>query len=292
MTYIERILRAVDYIESNLDNHISYEEAASRAFLSRFYFQRIFKALAGEAVGQYIRKRRLSEAGRALLTTSKPIIEIAMTYGFESQESFTRAFSKLFDTTPGRFRRAARLDEGRLKRPIDKVFLENLKGGTSMKPKFIEKGDFTIVGLASYFSKATTSEIPPLWCKFVQRMGELKNASPTVLYGFCDQPKDVPEDKEFRYMACMEVEDKNAAVPDGLTAIDVPAKRYAVFTHKGPITEIAKTYDYIYGTWLPESDYEADGSHDFEYYDERFNNGNPMDPESELDVYIPVKEKA
>ena len=92
-------------------------------------------------------------------------------------------------------------------------------------------------------------------------------------------------------MACVEVKEKEST-PEGMTAIEVPAKEYAVFTHKGAVNEIGKTYDYIYGTWLPESGYEADGSHDFEYYDERFNNENPMDPQSEVDLYIPVKKKA
>ena len=291
MTYIERILRAVEYMESNLDGKISYEEAARRAFLSRFYFQRIFKAMAGESVGQYIRKRRLAEAGRALLTTSQPIIDIALKYGFESQESFTRAFKKLFDTSPGRFRRAARLDEGRLKGPIDRVFLNNLKGGTTMKPHFEKRGKFTIVGISGHFSKETTSEIPKLWCGFIGRLKEINGAIPKVSYGYCDQTEEVPEGKEFRYMAAVEVKD-NETVPKGMVAVEIPAKEYAVFTHKGPIDEIGKTYDYIYGTWLPESDFEADGCHDFEYYDERFNDQNPMDKDSEVDIYVPVKTKA
>ena len=160
-----------------------------------------------------------------------------------------------------------------------------------MKPRFVDKGEFTIVGLASYFSKSTTAEIPPLWCKFVQRVGELKNADPIVCYGYCDQPEDVPDGKEFRYMACVEVKEQED-IPKDMTAVKVPAKQYAVFTHKGAVNEIGRTYDYIYGTWLPESGYEADGCHDFEYYDERFNSQNPMDPQSEVDVYVPVKKKA
>ena len=77
--------------------------------------------------------------------------------------------------------------------------------------------------------------------------------------------------------------------PEGMCTRVFPTQRYAVFTHKGSLINLKATFDYIYGTWVPKADYELAGTDDFEYYDDRFKGMD--DPNSEVDIYIPIKEK-
>ncbi|MDH4156546.1 MAG: AraC family transcriptional regulator [candidate division Zixibacteria bacterium] len=105
MNSYERIQNAIDYIEENLRQPLGLEAVASRAFFSLSQFYRMFHALTGHTVKDYIRKRRLSEAAHRLVFTDDRIIDICFDYCFEYQESFTRAFSKMFGSAPGSFRK-------------------------------------------------------------------------------------------------------------------------------------------------------------------------------------------
>jgi len=297
MTYLDRIMRAVDYLESTLTGTPSLDEAADRACCSRFHFHRIFKALTGESAGAYVRRRRMAEACRDLLATRRTILDVAVAWGFESHEAFTRAFKKHFGQAPSTFRRTRRLETLVLKRPIDAHFLRNLQGGSTMEPRFVDLPAVTAVGLPGYFTKATTTrDIPALWCRFVPRMHDVPGRAGTHSYGICDVPADLPEGAEFRYVAAVQIDPAAPAAaaepPAGMVRVDLPAARYAVFTHRGPIADIGRTYDYVYGTWLAQAPYEADGTHDFEYYGPRFDDEDPSSPASEVDIYLPVRPSA
>ncbi len=114
---LSRLLnRAVTYLENNLTQPASVSEAAWHAGYSRHHFTRTFLATTGITPADYLRKRRLSEAARTLTQSSKPIIEIALDYQFQSQEAFTRSFRQEFGISPGFFRRRGRLK--RLLQPI------------------------------------------------------------------------------------------------------------------------------------------------------------------------------
>lgn len=105
MDYREVIQESIDYIENNLKEKILLEDLAKIAFLSKFHYHRIFHGIIGKTVMDYIRKRRLTEAAKELVESDEKIINIALKYQFSCQESFTRAFKKMFDISPGEFRR-------------------------------------------------------------------------------------------------------------------------------------------------------------------------------------------
>jgi len=100
MNWIESMSEAIKYIENNLENDLKIEDVAAKAFISPFYFQRAFSLLCGFTVGEYIRNRRLASAGNELLTTDEKIITIAMKYGYDSPDSFTKAFTRFHGSTP------------------------------------------------------------------------------------------------------------------------------------------------------------------------------------------------
>src|SRR5690606_34277089 len=106
MNYIDQINRAIDHIEANLCGPLDLEAIAKRAGLSKWHFQRVFRAMVGDTVKEYVAKRRLSLAAMALVSTDMRVIDIALAHEFESHEVFSRAFKRAFGMTPSEFRRS------------------------------------------------------------------------------------------------------------------------------------------------------------------------------------------
>lgn len=105
MNYDACIKKSIEYIEDNLNKKIELEELAEKAFLSKYHFHRVFHSIVGEPVAEYIRKKRLTEAANELLNTEEKIVDIALKYQFGSQETFTKAFKKLYGMPPREFRK-------------------------------------------------------------------------------------------------------------------------------------------------------------------------------------------
>jgi AraC family transcriptional regulator len=159
-----------------------------------------------------------------------------------------------------------------------------------MKPRFETKAAFCAIGIASFYKISETGKIPELWDEFAAREDEPSDRVGNHWFGICDMPEDIPEDFDFRYVASVEVSGSCSVIPEGMVKCSLPAHDYAVFTHKGPITEIGKTFDYIHEEWLPESEYVPCG--EFEFYGDNFNCEDPMDKNSEVDLYIAISKKS
>ena len=100
MNWIQGIQSTIDYVEANITEEIDLEEAARHAYSSSFHFQRVFGILCGFSLGEYIRMRRLSLAGEELSRGNAKIIDIAMKYGYDTPESFSRAFTRFHGISP------------------------------------------------------------------------------------------------------------------------------------------------------------------------------------------------
>lgn len=136
MDWITNIQKAIDYMEDNITENLNYEIIAGQAHVSSFYFQRVFAILCNCTVGEYIRNRRLTLAGSELVSTNAKIIEIALKYGYETPESFTRAFTRFHEVTPS----AARNDAALLK-SFPRLSLKSiLEGENVIMRNFNERG--------------------------------------------------------------------------------------------------------------------------------------------------------
>ena len=148
MDWIIGIQKAIDYIEDNLLETIDYETVASQSFSSSYHFQRVFSILCGFTIGEYIRNRRLSLAGTELATSNAKVIDIAMKYGYESPDSFAKAFKKFHGILPSQVR-----NNGNNLKSFSRLVLKfSLEGGSTMNYRIELKDEMIFTGYKRKFS--------------------------------------------------------------------------------------------------------------------------------------------
>lgn len=282
MNYYERIQQSIDYIERHLRNEaLQVRDITGQAFFSVTHFYRIFQAMTGLSVKEYIRKRRLSEAASELLTTENRIIDIALDYGFDSQESFTRACSRQFGATPGDIRKRIRHIPLFEKADLLRSRIEP-SDDSLLPPRIVLDRTFHVTGIAQTV-KPGSPAIAELWSAFHACKGGISTPlQPGVWLGICEYMPELSDEDAFTYLACMETP-VNAPFPSGMIASTIPSAKYAVFTHQGSINGLKQTYALIYGTWLPQSGYELAEQDTIEVY-----GTHSGAPEPAFDIYLPV----
>ena len=282
----QRISRAVELIEKNLKTPISLSEIAREACYSSYHFHRIFHAFTGETVGRYMKRRRLTEAAKTLLFSNQRILDIALDYQFESQESFSRAFKSEFGYSPGIYRQKGKVDRKKIRDKIDVNYFTWVKGGAAKEPTIttLEK-DILVYGLIGESSQKNNT-LPKLWESF-NNICSLRSFPSGSVYGisFYSDKEVFDESTIFQYMAGIELPDDFIS-KDGLDTRIIKHGSYAIFTHKGPVSEFVNTMHYILGDWIVRSSFEPDTRDIIELYTKRFQHEHP---DSEIDVWFPVK---
>ncbi len=289
MNYLAQVQKGIDFIETSLDFDITLAQVASEAGLSQWHFQRIFKALSNETLKTYIRSRRLANALNKLLTSDQKIINIAITAGFESQESFTRAFKKIFYMTPNEARKIGdkKLFLNKIEFSIE--YLKHINKSISLTPEIYIQKKVLLVGVQTQFYSVDSeknniaNKLPLLWDEFSPRIGEIKNRVPNIAYGVIRQTPDKTDLLE--YYAVCEVTHLDV-LPEGMVCVEIPESRYAKFTHKGNVKNMDNTVNYIYSSWLMQSGERHSYGADMEIY------GSEYDPKSEDSVIyyaIPIE---
>ncbi len=284
MNWIESISRAIEYIEKNLKEDLSIEDIASYSHISSFYFQKGFSIICGYGIGEYIKNRRLSSAGKEVLNTNKKIIDIAMEYGYDSQDSFTKAFKRFHGFTPTEVRNSGATIKDFAPLKVNLI----LKGGYTMEYKIVEKDSFNIIGLKDTFKYGTAEQdVPKLWKKFFMKTVFNKiNAKYAV-----NIDTTLGSDK-FEYVIGDDYNDNK--IPKDFEIIEIPRLTWAIFPCVGKASETIQDINQkIFKEWLPNSnEYEIAEGYNIEYY------SNPKDFKKGVDdekyyceVWIPVKKK-
>ncbi|MDO4345647.1 MAG: AraC family transcriptional regulator [Eubacteriales bacterium] len=284
MDWVKLIADAIAYMENHLEDDITVQEIAKKENISPFYFQKGFSILCGYSVSEYLRCRRLSEAGRELLTTDKKVIDIALKYGYESPDSFSRAFYKFHGCTPTDARNNGALLKSYAPLKIKLI----LEGGTTMEYRIEKKEAFTVMGISEEFSyEHANSEIPAFWDRV---HGNPDTRRVMGMYGICYDSEMAGN--SFRYMIADDLV-KEKAREAGLEITAVPAHTWAVFPCRGamplPLQELNRR---IFSEWLPANEYEIAEGYNIEYYSDpaQFPLGT-QDPNYYTEVWIPVKKK-
>jgi len=284
----ERLFNSIDFIEQSLYGKISVDTVARSANYSTYHYCRIFKAIVGDSVMVYVRKRRLTEAADLLAKTDTPILEIALQCQFDSQEAFTRAFKNHFNETPGKYRKINERFRLLYKKKFDHDSLEHRNEVLSIQPKIITKPEMTVIGISTVY-QYDDFNLGKMWSVFKQRKAEITNMLPNTtgfgIYENYQENTGVDETTVFTYLCCREVSSLNN-IPEGMVGRVIPEQMYAVFTHKGTVDNMDNTLRYIWGDWLPASRYSYANKPDFELYSKKF---IPDNKKSEIDLYIPIK---
>ena len=162
MDWVASIHQAIQYIEEHLREELTIREIAQQAALSPFYFQKGFAMLCGITAGDYIRQRRLSAAGLEVLTTDRKIIDIALEFGYDSPDSFTKAFVRFHGLTPAALRKSG----GAVRSFAPLRIKLTLEGGQNMDCKIMKKEAFTVLCRAKTFKyEDAAAQVPQFWAE-------------------------------------------------------------------------------------------------------------------------------
>ncbi|MBZ9904998.1 AraC family transcriptional regulator [Mesorhizobium sp. BR115XR7A] len=271
--------KALWFVESHLPEAVTLDDVAQSSGVSRFHVTRAFGAATGRSVMGYMRSRRLTEAARRLAGGAPDILCVALDAGYNSHEAFTRAFRDQFGTTPELVRAQGSTETLDLVEPI---LMDNSLLTTLEPPRFETSRPFLIAGLGERYSCESSAGIPMQWQRFAPHIGHIPGQVAGVFYGVCLNGDDAGN---FDYVVGVEVRDF-ADLPKEFQRVRVPARKYAVFTHREHISTIRRTINTIWNSWLPASGHEVADAPEFERYGPEFDahTGN-----GGLEIWVPVK---
>lgn len=282
MSQIEAIQHAIEFTERNLQKPISVAGIAEAASYSVYHFCRVFSRVAHHSPYDYLMRRRLSEAARALVESDRKIIDIALDYQFNSPETFSRAFKRMFDRQPNQWRKEGILNRRFLLSPFSLAYLQHINRGDCLKPVFAQKKAVHMAGLMIQITENEPERIARLWKVLKQELSNFETISPPKYYGITWYPSGSEQNGAF-YMAGAEIKTPDVTHP-GLISKTVPSQTYARFTHRGGQQTRCFTLDYVYQTWLPQSGKRLA----FPMEIESFGETCPVTEATETGIYIPL----
>ena len=254
---VEGLQSAIQYIEDNLTEELQITDIAAKAYVSAFHFQKIFGVLCGFTVGEYIRMRRLTCAAQELSAEDAKVIDIAVKYGYDSPDSFTRAFTKFHGISP-----SAAKEKGAHLRAFAPLRIKlTLEGGNMLEYKIVEKEQFTVMGRSRMFSTDTSyQEIPKFWEEHYREGGGEKVRG---VFGVCLDS----DGKNFDYLIADLYMPWNE-IPEGYTTRVIPAGTWAVFPYRGECPKALQDVNTkIWSEWVPNcKEYKLSGNYNLEVY--------------------------
>lgn len=285
LEWFKRMMDAVEYMEEHIEDTYDAAEIAKIACSSTFHFQRMFHMLTGNTVAEYVRKRRLTLAAQELAATKAKVLDIALKYGYDTPESFSKAFRRVHGTSPS----AAREQGVKLKAHPRISFQLSLKGDKDMDYKIIEKDAFKVVGKSIRVSTKNGDnykKIPEFWMEnyqngFTGRMEKIAGEMGGL--GICWNDYS---DEAFTYIIA--IEKPLIETEEALQEYTVPASTWAVFESVGPMPDaVQKVWGRIFSEWFPATSFEHADAPELEVYPP----GNADSEDYRCEVWVPIVKK-
>jgi len=259
---LDAICDALDFIQTHLQSPIAVADVAAAVGYSIYHFCRTFNQVTHHTPYDYLIRRRLAEATEELVHGSRRAIDVALDYGFNSPETFSRAFRRVYGLSPRQARKAGRVDPWRVMPRLTRAHLEHLHKGAYLKPARVEREKLYLVGAMILLHPARSADckstdlapVEALWAWLERELALLdKPLAPSPRYGVTYYTKEW-ETRGCSYMAAVPAQDTGPPLP-GLATQLLPAGPWARFVHKGTTRELGLTLDYVFHTWLGQSEF-------------------------------------
>lgn len=256
---LEPLNEALEYVEHHLDEPIEMAELARIAVTSEYHFRRLFSALAGMPLSEYIRRRRLTVAGAEVLSAERTLLEIAVRYGYGSGEAFARAFRAVHGVGPGEARRT-----GAVLRSQPRIsFRLTVEGSSSMRYRIVEKNAFRLVGKKARvplvhegMNPAIVEFVRSIDKETLRRIEQLSDQDPQGVVGVSHNLADGREEgTELDYYHAVVT---GASPPPGMDSLAVPARTWAVFESSGDFPQALQyLWRDVFTQWFPSNPYRS-----------------------------------
>ncbi|GAA3087815.1 AraC family transcriptional regulator [Streptomyces rectiviolaceus] len=256
---LERLNQAMEHIERHLDQRIDVADLARTAVTSEYHFRRLFSALAGMPLSEYIRRRRLTVAGAEVLAGERTLLEVAVRYGYSSGEAFARAFRGMHGVGPGEARRSGASLHSQPRMSFRLV----VEGSSSMRYRVVDRDEFRVVGRKARvplvhegMNQDIAEFIRGLGRETLRRIESLSDQEPEGIVSVSDNlDESRAEGTELDYYHGVVT---GAAVPDDMDALTVPAGSWAVFESSGPFPQTLQyMWRDVFTQWFPSNPYRS-----------------------------------
>lgn len=279
--HINRINRALDYIQGNLEKQMTLEEISAVACFSPFHFHRIFSAYFRESLNNYIRKLRLERSAKRLCYTTIPISDLAFSAGYETPSSFTKAFKQHFSESPSAFRKNKIVKNFK----THKIQIQNKEEKLDMKSEIRNRLETKVLysRQTGKYDTAASKAWQEICSYAFPRQLVAKDAE---FIGVSHDNPDFTQEDKLRYDACISITD-NLKAEGEIGVQTLAGGNYKVFLHKGAYEDLLQTYQQIYGTWLEKTNRKLRDLPCFELY----LNHPDKTPKEELltEIHIPIE---
>jgi len=290
MDSLSSMNKALAYVEEHLTEDIDYSEVSKIACCSEYHFKRMFSFLSGIGLSEYIRRRRLTLAAFDLKDTSLRIIDVAVKYGYDSADSFSRAFYSMHGILPSE----ARSESAQLKAYPRMTFQLSIKGGCEMNYRIVEKGPFKIVGFRKrvpIIFQGINPEIAKmtelLTPEVIKELKALSNVEPMGIISASVNFSEGRMEEKGELDHYIGVATSSDVITD-FDELNIKAGTWAVFESIGPFPEtLQNVWGRIYSEWFPSSGYEAVSGPEI-LWNESPDTGNPK---YRSEIWIPVEKK-
>lgn len=292
---IQLMQQAICYIEEHICENINYADVAKNVHMSSYNFHRTFSFIVGMTANEYIRKRRLTLAAMELQTTDISVIDAAYKYGYESPESFSKAFSRFHGSTPKQAKRKG--TKLHLFNPlVIKIIVE---GGSIMDYKIEHRESQKFIALVKAFPNEIINDdndhsIPDFWTEcseknLIEPMKLLRTEGKRDLYGLCSPVKD--GETHFNYGIGIMVDENTEIakleqfIKNGYSIWETESANYAVFKCFGSDGNcLGETWNKFFKEFIPQTGYTQTDDTDYEIYFEKGESG------LFCELWVPVKQ--
>jgi AraC-like DNA-binding protein/predicted transcriptional regulator YdeE len=286
-TNLQSIQQSVNFIEAHLSDSLDLERVAQVAGYSKYHLHRMFSAVVGTSVYNYILRRRLTEAARRLIFTNDSIIDIALSSGYESQQSFSVAFQKLFRRSPQAFRKKREFYPFLLRFHVEAA--TPVPEDANWDVRIVEGKPLVLMGFTANTKKGF-AVIGTCWRQMHAAKQKLSHrVDPAFHIGLndysngecadCDQPS-------FDYYAAAEVSAEQQLLRN-MRRRELPASRYAVLCFRAnPKASIQSVSEYLYRVWFPQTSFRFNENAQFDFV--KYGETLDANGTAQIEYWIPI----